>query len=187
MQFAVEKCSCGNNGTFAVIKMPQICFHTADRISVNKERDRNILFDGQIFLLFQIVFHCCLIDHFIALGSGTAYGRAFGAVQHFKLDGGGIRNERHRSAESVDLPDNMPFGNAADTGIAAHLGDMIRIDGKHKGIRPQSCGGKGGFTCGMSAAYNDDIIIFFHAEPEINSSLLFRRNFSGYKKRKIPT
>jgi hypothetical protein len=57
----------------------------------------------------------------------------------------------------------MTFCDPADTGIAAHLCNMVQVDGQHQRFCAASGGSESGFASGMTASDHDNIIkIIFH-------------------------
>ena len=59
----------------------------------------------------------------IALRARTPDGRAARAVEDPELDAGGVGEAAHEPAEGVDLPHELPLGEAADRGVAGHPAD----------------------------------------------------------------
>ncbi len=88
---------------------------------------RDVLYNHQIFLLLEHHLHSELIRFFIRLRPRRPYRRALRPVQHFKVNAGRIRGNRHLAAKGVDLPHNMALCKSADCGIAAHLANRINI------------------------------------------------------------
>jgi hypothetical protein len=101
-------------------------------------------------------------QHAVALGARTPHGWTLASVQHAKLDHAFIGNDPGVSAKCIYFPDDLAFGYTAHGRIAAHLGDRLHIHGDKKDSGTQVGGSSGGFTTGMSGAYNDDIIFGKH-------------------------
>ena len=63
----------------------------------------------------------------------------------------------HGPAQGVDLPDDLPLGDAADGRVAAHPGDRIEPRGQQRGIRPQPRRGQRRLDAGVSGADDQDV------------------------------
>ena len=61
------------------------------------------------------------VQNAIGLRTGSAHSWTFRAVQNAKLNTALIGRERHGAAQSVDLFDQMPFADATNGWVAAHL------------------------------------------------------------------
>ena len=66
---------------------------------------------------------------------------------------------RYRAAQGIDFAHDLPFADAADRRVAAHLTDRVAIGRQQRGFGAQSCGSQCGFGARMAGAGNDDIII----------------------------
>jgi hypothetical protein len=54
----------------------------------------------------------------------------------------------------------MPLSDAADGGVAGHLGDEVDIESIEGGFQAHAGGGHGGFASGVPGAYYYDIELF---------------------------
>ena len=68
-----------------------------------------------------------------------------------------IRGQRHRTAQSIHLFDQMALANAADAGVAAHLAQSLDVVGEQQGLATHACSGQCRLGSGMAAANDDDI------------------------------
>jgi hypothetical protein len=59
----------------------------------------------------------------------------------------------------------MALGDAADGGVAAHLGDEVEVHGDERGLEAHTRGGHGGFAPGVSGADDNDIVLFSKSHP----------------------
>ena len=101
-----------------------------------------IAFDDQIlgFLLkqcqmglgFEHASNGAFVELSIRLRPSGAHGGPLAGVQRAELDAGQIRGARHGPAQSVYFFDQMPFANAADRGIAAHLSQGLDVVGEQQ-------------------------------------------------------
>ena len=158
MHFSIEECTCRNNNSFCMHRTARKCFHSGDfPIFQQKIHDCRIA-DRQIFLKFQYPFHTLMITIFVALSAGRPDSRSFCHVEHTELESCGIGHTSHRTAHGINFTDNVTFCDPADGRVAAHLGNMIQINGEKNGFRAHSGGGESCFTCGMTAAHNRYII-----------------------------
>jgi hypothetical protein len=85
------------------------------------------------------------------------HGRALGAVEHPELDAGGVDDLAHLAAEGIDFADNLAFGNAADSGVAAHLCHGVSAHGQEGGAEANAGSGESGLDACMAGADNDNI------------------------------
>ena len=69
----------------------------------------------------------------------------------------------------------MPFGNAADAGIATHLGDVVQIQSQHESLRPDPRRRQSRFTCRMTAADYYNIKIFIHGASYLFQVICFKQ------------
>src|ERR1700722_20247000 len=88
------------------------------------------LLDVQIGLVFQDFAHFYAVELLVALGAGRPDGGAAGGVEQTELDAGRVGDLAHDAAEGVDLADQVALGDAADGGVAAHLGDQVEVEGE---------------------------------------------------------
>ena len=160
MQFAGEKGSRRDHDRFCVKTVSELRFDAAYRIVLSQESGDERLLDFQILRLFEITFHGALVFDFVTLRAGRPDRRPFGKIKHPELNRGCIGDESHGTAERVDLPCEVPFGNAADTRVAAHLGDVIQIQSQHESLRTCPRRRQSRFAGGMSTADHNNIKIF---------------------------
>jgi hypothetical protein len=73
-----------------------------------------------------------------------------------------ISGDAHQAAQGVDFANHLPFGQAADSGVARHLADAGWIECNECDGCPQARRGPGGFRAGMPAAYDQDIECLLH-------------------------
>ena len=95
---------------------------------------------------------------FIRLCAGTLHGRTFGAVQHPELNARSVNRLTHQSAESVDFTDDLPLGQPADGGVAAHLRDGVAAHGQQQCSRTGFRRGPCRFRPGVPAADHNHVI-----------------------------
>ena len=160
-----QKRSGRNHNALGFVQIAEFRLHTADCIPVQQKRSNLGLLDSEIRGKFQQPLHGALISDFIALGTRRPDRGSLGPVQHSELNGRSIGNLSHCPAEGIDFAYQMTFRNAADTRVAAHLGNMIKVDGQHQSGCAKPSRGISRLAGGMSAADHDNIIIFFRHIP----------------------
>jgi len=76
---------------------------------------------------------------------------------------------RHFAAEGVYFLHQLAFCETADSGIARHQGNRIKIDIKKQCFTPHSRRGKSRFAPGMSRPDDDNIKFFWqtHNSPDL--------------------
>ncbi len=118
------------------------------------------LLDEEVGLLLEELAHADAVEGLVALGAGAPDGGAAGGVEEPELDAGGIGDFADDAAEGVDLADEVAFGDAADGGVAAHLGDQVEVEGEQGGAQTHAGGGHGGLAAGVSGADDHYIELF---------------------------
>ena len=128
-----------------------------DPAALDEEVLGEVLPDGQAGLGGEHGRHAPFVEELVALGAGRADGRAFARVEHAELDAGGVGGARHLAAQGVDLPDDLPFGQAADGGVAGHAAGGGGIEGEDQDVEAQPRGGEGGLDAGVPGADDEDV------------------------------
>jgi hypothetical protein len=111
----------------------------------------------QIRLQLQSVLQAELIGFLVALGSRRLHGRTLGLVEQSKLNAGEIGIDSHLAAQSVNFPNHLPLGLAADRRIAAHLGNRIDVAGEEQGGGSHPRRSQGGLHSGVAGPTDDNI------------------------------
>ncbi len=104
--------------------------------------------------------HADAVEGLVALGAGAPDGGAAGGIEQAELDAGLVGDLSHDAAEGVDLADEVSFGDAADGGVAGHLGDEVGIEGEECGAQAHAGGGDGGLAAGMAGSDNGYVEVF---------------------------
>jgi hypothetical protein len=113
--------------------------------------DRQVRRGGELGL------HGLAIELTVDLRARSAHRCALGAVQHAELDARLVGQTAHQAVECVDLADEMPLAQAADSRVAAHFTDRFDLVGEEQGARAVACGGRGGLAPGVPAADDDHV------------------------------
>jgi hypothetical protein len=90
----------------------------------------------------------------IGLGAPRLDGGTFAAVEETELYAGIVDSVSHFAPQSVDLPNQLPLGQASDGRVAAHAADGVCIHGNQGGSASHSGRRKGRLDPGMPAAYH---------------------------------
>ena len=114
---------------------------------------------------FENLAHLDAVELLVALGARAPDGGAAGGVEQAELDADGVGDFAHDAAESVDFADQMALGDAADGGVAAHLGDEVEVHGDERGLEAHARGGHGGLAAGVARAHHGDIVLFGKSHP----------------------
>jgi len=117
----------------------------------------------------------------VALNTGRAHSWAFAGVECAVLNGGGVCDACHKTAEGIDFFGEVAFCDAADGGVAAHLCNAVDVEGDHKGFKSALREGPYSFAAGVSAAYDDGIkldgvIDLNHSFTDIKKKAMFREH-----------
>ena len=118
------------------------------------------LLDVEVGLILKHLAHLHAIELLVALGSGAPDGGAAGSIEEAKLDAYGVGDLTHDSAERVDLADEVPLGDAANGGVAGHLGDQVEVHGNDGGLQAHAGGCHGCFATGVPGADYGDVEFF---------------------------
>ena len=128
-----------------------------------KRQRRNFgLLDSQVRLLLQNLAHAYAIPLLIHLRARRPNGRAATGIQQAELDTDRIRHLAHYATQGIDLPHEVPLGDAANRGIARHLRDEIEIHRHHGGLQAQPGAGARSLAAGMAGADHHDVVILAH-------------------------
>jgi hypothetical protein len=114
----------------------------------------------QAGLRLQHFAHFHAVKLLVALGARAPDGRAARGVEQAELDADGIGDLAHDAAESVHFADEMPLGDAADGGIATHLGDQVEVHGDERGFKAHARRAHCRFAAGVTCAYHHHIVLF---------------------------
>jgi hypothetical protein len=106
---------------------------------------------------FQDAAHLGSIKTPISLGSRRLNRRPPRSIQKAKLDSRPVDNSAHDAAKRIDLSDDMPFSNAADSRVTRHLSDQIEINCYQRRFAAEARRRGRRFAAGMSRTNNNDI------------------------------
>ena len=84
--------------------------------------------------------------------------RAFGLVEHFRLDECFVYIFAHFSTEGVQFADEMAFGTAAYVGVAGHQGHASQVQSKQQRFHAHARGGQRRLASGVSRADDDQVV-----------------------------
>ena len=101
------------------------------------------LLEEEVGLGFEVLLHADAVEGFVALGARAPDGGAAAGVEETELDADGVCDEAHDAAEGVDFTDEVALGDAADGGVAGHLGDEIEIEGEESRAETHAGGCRG--------------------------------------------
>ena len=99
----------------------------------------------------------------IGLTSWAPHGRALRTVEHAELNGAAIGDDTHHAAQRINLAHNLALGNAADRGIARHLGNLVHIHRDQTRAHTQAGRSMCSLTSGVSASNHKDIVFKSHS------------------------
>ena len=86
------------------------------------------LLDAEILLHLKSMLHDLLIAPAVGLGAEGIDSRPLSEIQHAVLDTDLVCGFCHLSAQSVQLPYQMPFPGASYGGIAWHVPHAVKVD-----------------------------------------------------------
>jgi hypothetical protein len=120
-------------------------------------------------LLFHTPLGGELVLFLIALSSGRVHGRAFGPIQHAKLDPGLVGEQTHDAAKCIDFADDLSLGHSADGRIAGHLRDGVSIHCQQDSAHPEPSCGQCCLDAGMASADNRNIEFVFKSMMHVKA------------------
>ena len=118
------------------------------------------MLDLEVGLGLENFAHFQAVVLLVALGAGRPDGGAARGVEQAELDADGVGDLGHDAAEGIDLANDVSLGNAADGGVAAHLGDEIGIESEQGGAQAHACSGHGGFAAGVTGSDYGNVELF---------------------------
>ena len=86
----------------------------------------------------------------------------FRAVEHSELNGAGIRDRTAFTAQGINLPEYLPFGNSAHCGIAAHGANGGEVHRDKQDFASHGGCSMGCFIAGVSCTDYNDVVSFKH-------------------------
>jgi hypothetical protein len=126
------------------------------------------VFDGllkqlQVRLIFQPATNGLTVENAVRLGARSANRGTLRGVENTELDARFVSGKGHRSAEGVDLFDEMALADPADRRVAGHLSQRLDAVCQQKRAATHARGRERGFASGMAAADHDHIEFGIHA------------------------
>ena len=118
------------------------------------------LLDLEVGLGFEDLAHLEAVGLLVTLGAGRPDGGAARGVEQAELDADGVGDFGHDAAERVDLAHDVSLGDAADGGVAGHLGDEVGVEGEQGGAQSHARRGHGSFAAGMTGSDDGNIELF---------------------------
>jgi hypothetical protein len=113
--------------------------------------------EPQIGLVFQTTTDGLPIKDPIRLRARGPDRWAFARIEDAELDAGLVGRCCHRTAERIDLLDQMSLANAADRWIAGHLTQRFEAMGQQERGRTHTGGGKRSLGTRMPSAHDQHI------------------------------
>ena len=129
--------------------------HATHAFTLDDEIAAFLLEEREIRLVLECVTDKRLVELAIGLHARRAHRGTLAGIQRARLDGGRISRARHHAAECVDFPDEMPFADAADGRVAAHLAERLDRLRQQERARTHPRRGQRGLGAGVSAADHD--------------------------------
>ena len=118
------------------------------------------LLDVQIGLGLQHFAHLHAILLLVTLRPWRPHRRTARRVQQSELDADRVRHLAHNAAQCIHFADEVPLGDAADGGIARHLGDKIDVERVKCGLQAHARSSHGSLASGMTGTDHDHVVRF---------------------------
>ena len=134
-----------------------LAHHAGHAAPVDEDVVHRLLKQPKIRLLLEPAADRRAIQHAISLRAGGAHRLALARVEDAKLDAGLVGGCCHRTAQRVDLLDQMALADAADRRIATHLPQRFEAVRQQQRAAAHAGGRERGFGAGMAAADDDEI------------------------------
>ena len=129
------------------------------RFVLEDDRLDGFLSQREVIGLFDPVLERELVQLLVRLGSRRMHRGALRLIQHAELETGDVGDPAHLAAERVDLADDLPLGDAADRGIAAHRADGVGAHREEGGAQAHPRGCQGRFGAGVAGADDDHVVV----------------------------
>ncbi len=111
----------------------------------------------QVGLVFDDFSDRGFVQHTVSLGTRRPDCWPFAAVEHAELDATFVSSRRHRTAQCIDLFDQMAFTDATNGRVATHLAEGFHVVRKQQGGSTHTCGRQCCLGTGMTAADDDHL------------------------------
>jgi hypothetical protein len=108
----------------------------------------------------QDLSHFCSVECTVSLSSGGLNRRPSGSVQEPELNASPVNDFSHDAAESVNLPNNVPFCYPANRRVAGHLTYKIQIDRNKRSLCTQPRGRRCRLAPRVPGSNHDHIKMF---------------------------
>jgi hypothetical protein len=102
-------------------------FHAANATFLDEDAVHDRLLQVELPLRFENPLHAASVSAPVRLRPGGTNGRSLPSVQEPELDPGLIDAPRHLPTKSIDLTDELPFGQPTDGRIAGHLRNGVQV------------------------------------------------------------
>jgi hypothetical protein len=131
--------------------------HATHLLALDQQVGDFLLEQRQVRLVLQHRADRLLVQHAVGLRARRTHRGTLARIQGAELDAAAIGRLRHRTAERVDLLDQVTLADAADGGVAAHLPERLDALRQQQRAHAHARRGQRGLGAGMAAAYNDDV------------------------------
>ena len=132
--------------------------HPAHGVAFDHQIVHRRLEHGQVGLAFDDGADRHAVQVAVGLAAGRAHGRTLGGVEGAPLDAGAVGGMRHRTAQGVDLLDQVALADAADGRVAAHRAHRFDVVGQQQGAHAGAGRGQRGFGASVATADDDDVV-----------------------------
>ena len=132
-------------------------------ILAEEELGHGVLPDEEVGSILEHIAPCPDEPTAIGLTARTPHRRTLRTVEHAELDRAAIGDDTHHASQRVNLANNLSLGNAADSRIARHLGNLIHIHRDQTSAHTKTGRSMCSLTTGVSAANHKDIIFKSHS------------------------
>jgi hypothetical protein len=154
---SLEKCPRRHDDRPRPVLGPSTAADARDPATLDKDRLGHLLPEAQSLLPFDGQLGERLISLLVTLRARTVHRGAFAPIQEPELDRRGVGQKPHRTAERVDLADDLPLGHPSDSRVAAHLADAIAVDRQQGRAQADPRRGQAGLEARVARAEHDHI------------------------------
>jgi hypothetical protein len=155
---AQERAGCQDD-RLCPAESPVLGPHALHAPAFDDERRGHPLAQGQVLPGFEAALHLAVVGVLVRLCARRVHGRPLARVDHAELHARGVDDLAHLTAQGVYLAHELPFGEAADGGIAAHAGDAVQAHGQQGGAGAHAGSSQRRLAPGMAGAHHDDVEI----------------------------
>ena len=162
MHQSVQECTCSQNYAFGMERNAPAGNHSRYFSVLDQKFFNSVLPDMKVRYVLQNLSPGPDKFTAVALCTWTPHGRTFRAVEHAELNGSTVCYQSHVTAQCIDLPYDLSFGNASYGRVATHLANLVHVHCDETCFRAKISGCSCSLTTCVSGSYYNNVVIEIH-------------------------